>query len=174
MATVRFNMAAQVICVTAYVLGCGSSEGGQTSESAGASAVAAALPSAKVPLPGAACSARTDGWRPAQVPVSPEEQAKMDRGEPSVTNFPEGYQHRPAKGVPYCVPEKAGTDAGSWAIDCETDNDCPLPARCTVFGDCAVPCSSDSDCVAPERCELGPAEGLKMCRCISCERAGDM
>jgi hypothetical protein len=168
MANVRVNVAARVLCVIVFALGCGGTQRDHKGESAGAHTMADALPEASpavlVAQPGTVCDPSHDGWMPAEVPLSAEDQAKKDRGEPSVINYPEGYQSRAPKAVPYCVPDPQGRDAGTWAIDCAADDDCPAPARCTVFGDCVAPCTSDVDCEAPKRCLQGPAEGLKVCR----------
>jgi hypothetical protein len=164
------HVAAQVICAIICFLGCKGTDSGHERGSSDAHTMAdpkpEALPSMPAPQPGAACDPSHDGWMPAEVPLSAEDQAKKDRGEPFVINYPEGYQSRAAKGVPYCNRDPEGRDGGTWAIDCATDDDCPAPARCTVFGQCVAPCEGDSDCEAPMRCLQGPAEGLKVCRVL--------
>jgi hypothetical protein len=121
------------------------------------------------------CNPATEGWKRDPIVVSPEAQAKIDRGEPVWISNPPDYQHLAPIGVPYCEfthqfypGESRGREVYFWAARCASDADCPTGSRCPVDGfaeQCSVECVTDGDCSLGKACAVVGSKGLRLCQC---------
>jgi hypothetical protein len=161
-----FCLVAGVVLAVKAVLGC-SRAGSESTEPAPqitstetASEPVGVLRQAQVAAKaiGDACN-ESDGWSPE--PIS----QPAGGTDPVAIPVPPGYLDYPelSAGVGYCLRKSSVYPYGYYTMNCSSDADCPLPARCDDTL-CRAPCTKDADCASPMTCRpVTDANRIRYC-----------